>query len=1100
MSISQESSHRDHGIESSTAYTLNPEQAAAVHHSGGPAIVLAGPGTGKTSVLTHRVRWLIEDQNVAPESILAVTFTNKAAGELRNRLAELLGSITIAQRVVATTFHSLGLRLIRRFADFAGWTAEPRLIDEAQQRAIMRHIIHETGLGISHWFYDPNAALPEALAFIGHAQNAAVNPQQALDHAAHWKQQIESGQANHDEESLQAQHARCDKFERHAILYQQFQEHLRRNGLVTFDDLQTMPIELLRASPPARAIVRSDYRHILVDEFQDANIAQIELLKQLASTQHDVMVVGDDDQSIYGFRGATQSAFHRFAQHWTKCAQITLTRNYRSTPVILAAADVIISGCEDRFASEKVTVAAGSNQSLTNPIITARYDGNDGAATAIGRCIQHHMGDGCAYSDFAVLTRTRNDADRIAAGLSLLGVPVDLPERNQTFQAPVVLDVLSWLRLLADPYDDVHLTRLLTRPPYSLELTHISQWHRRHAHQLQRELQQNESLESPPAPITFLDRLVADDAHEAIRRFHAVHSALAPIALTSPVDDLVRSIVQHARLITSDVPLDDDHEASLYQIAQFLSFISQRMGDLDPPRQVRQFLTWYDDLTNRDGSVPGSPDSHMEGGVEFASSDAVRILTAHSAKGLEFETVFIPRLNSPHGYPLSDKDANAEPLLPDGLGVEEKPNHDDEERRLFFVALTRARKNLVLLSQATDSARRNLKPCTYWNEIVEAQRDDVSCVSIEDAIQLDTHCDDHDESAVRTAELADEDGPVVHRRLIQTRHEIAALLDQLRDPCTPVDRLASLSDQLRSCAQRLPLLSNVSTERIDEYLAALPSEDRAAIEPLAQQIAKGATTRRDLPAPPRPPLTLSFSYINDYLRCPRCFWLKHVIRVPERSTKGLQFGSIFHRSVEFFYKALLQHSQTPDLIAPPTLEDLHRFGKDAYENMRDPEEPWIKDTQQRIFNMLTHFHTHMHEDSANPVEIESLIVFQYECDGHTHEFSAKLDRIDADETGHHVIDYKTGNPTKSRLEPATSDLQLGIYYLALQHHLRDPEPAGSAQYWLTQTGEKGVLPFEKIKIANVRKKIDKAIHGIVDGVWDPASNCDRCAFYGFDPI
>ncbi len=1067
------------------ATPLNEAQREAVH-ARGPLIVLAGPGTGKTHVITHRIWRLIHEDGAQPQSILALTFTNKAAEEMRTRLGVLLDSPVVAERIVASTFHSFGLRLVRQFGDRVGLRAEPDHIDEAQQKALMRRIVDETGIGREQWFYDPYSIVPTALRFVSESRNYAISPAMALDYAQRWFARVADNERQFEGEELIAEKERAARFSSLARLYDAYEQLCRQRGVVTFDDLQTLPLQILRENENLRAIVRSDFRHIIVDEFQDVNPAQVELLKCLAGPEHDLCVVGDDDQAIYAFRGAMQSSFHRFQEHWSTSRTIELTQNYRSSPVILAGADVIIRGCSDRFAQDKTTVAAGVNREVTAPIEMVSYRGTCGAGPVIGRMIQKAIEGGASYRDFAVLVRSNTDLDRIAASLQVLDIPVETPERGTAFEHPAVADVLSWMRLLADEHEDTALTRLLLRPPYNVALPTVSAWHAAHR---RRAAEADKAGDEQTASMPFVHHLIESRPSETIERFARHYTHLAEVALTQPADVLTRAIIHSTGLLTVD-PVDSiEHRARVEQLGRWLAFVTERLSHIDPPRRVGPFIHYLDDLTNGSlESIPASVESRMNSGVELSDRDAVRLLTAHGSKGLEFETVFIPRVNPQHGYPTMDRGSRDELLLPDDLTRGVTSTHDDDERRVFFVAMTRARRRLVLLAQTMQDSGRKLSPSAYWREIEAAGSEQLPLEPL-DAVTSD--------EAIDAAGLAMDDAmtepgrSVRDRKRLQLRHEIFALLHELSDPAAPVDRLATARQELQGAAMQLPILAAESPARLKAILDAAERADRDRLSELAK------TIERDEPlipliAGPSAPLELNFSEIDQYLRCPRCYWLRSVVGVPEARKAAANFGSIIHRSLEFFYKQIKEAENAPDERPLPTLDDLLRIGLDAYDQMRPPEEIASRDTAQRVELALRQYHEQMHSPRLHVLETELRIRFPHEHGGHRHFITARIDRLDQDDAGVHVIDYKTGYPTKTKLEPKRDDLQLGLYIMATQHYFEDEQVGGTAEYWLTRTGERGVLPFEDARLDKVAATVNEAIEGILNGRWEKNPDCTKC--------
>jgi len=342
---------------------------------------------------------------------------------------------------------------------------------------------------------------------------------------------------------------------------------------------------------------------------------------------------------------------------------------------------------------------------------------------------------------------------------------------------------------------------------------------------------------------------------------------------------------------------------------------------------------------------------------------------------------------------------------------------------------------------------------------------------------------------------SEESGGLVHgyreRELFNTRHAVYGILHALHHGDLSARRIMELQNELSLISLRLPVLAADTPEQLESVLAAIPDGQRDTMRKYSQEIVTRNPWYQTI-SPPKSPLVLSYSQIEQYIRCPRCYWLRNIVGLREQSTIGTNFGSIIHRTLEMYYKRLQQSVEFPDQITIPTLDDLQALGHTVYEELRGPDENWSHKMEQDIQRTLSRYYERLHTTRVNPVFVEQSVTFDYPLDDVTHRIKARMDRVDFDGEGYHVIDYKTGKPTKTRLEPKTTDLQLGVYLLALRAFLEDDEPVGSAQYWLTRTGERGVIDFADIKLNGVRKKIDKAITGILAGDWDVSKTCKNC--------
>ncbi|MFG0330262.1 MAG: ATP-dependent helicase [Phycisphaerales bacterium] len=1068
---------------------LNDEQRRAVTSTSGPLIVLAGPGTGKTTVITRRVAHLILEHGAEPESVLALTFTNKAAEEMRRRLGELLGGAGRADRVRAMTFHSFGLFLIRRFADMIGWPAEPTIIDSSRMRSLMRRLIDETGVGANRYLYDPYAIAPEALRFIAEASDHAISPARALEHADAWQRDYERRAATLEDEARVAEKAELDLFREYAELHRAFDEACLERRWATFSDLQSRPLRMLELDPRIRAIVRTEIRHIVIDEFQDVNRAQIELLKQVAPTDGDVCVVGDDDQSIYAFRGSHQAAFKHFAQHWS-AATIELTKNYRSSSVVLDAANRIIQKVDDRFSADKRTIAAGDAKDDCVPVEGITYEGTDGAGPVIGRVILDSVGAGDrSWRDFAVLVRSGTDLARIQSSLQAMEIPVEAPERDDPFEHDEVQDVMSWLRILDDPCDTPRLTRILARPPYDLPIHTLSSWYREcaQASAAARDAGHDAEADRPP-----LERLVEWRRTPAVERFATDYEALSTVALTEPIDHLVRAVIRRSGLVTLD-PIDDEaHQVRVQRLGALLTFVTERIDGLDEPRGLREFLRYFDDLDEADRTIGRTAESRLDSGVDSQGRDAVRILTAHGSKGLEFDTVFLPRINKNHGYPnlRSDRDRD---YLPEALRDGEASSKENEERRVFFVAMTRAKRRLVLLSQSRVrvGAGNRCHPSVFWDETLVEHGGAYETV-VRSASEVAAGSEAPPSACAITAAPRQ---TVRQRELSLVRREIFAALHALRRPDLDPAEFEAQTETVRRLAMRVPLLAAEDESQLDRLIDAAREPDRPALREFADRLQMDEPFHPGI-EPPRPPLRLTYSDIATYLRCPRCYWLARVARIPEPGTPASTFGSIIHRSLEFFYKAVRDHAAGITSGPAPGVDDLVRIGRDAYEQMRPASLAQTTRFWSRIEAALRQYHERLHDESANPVEVELDVSFDYRRRDHAHRIVVRIDRVDFDGR-YRLVDYKTGRPKKELLEPKSGDLQMGVYALALRHWLEEEVVDGVAEYWLIATGERGTVDLAKLKLDKVEEKIGEVIDGILAGDWTVGRQCSgRCESLG----
>ncbi len=1079
------------GVDLDFMERLSEEQKKAVEHEGGPLAVLAGPGAGKTRVIVNRVARLalpVERGGVgaAPASIVALAFTNKSAEEMRERLSELLGA-TLAGNITVSTCHSFGRGVLRRFADVIGLPARVRVMDSAAQRRFLRRLTLEHDLFRSRQGEGVETLVGEAIAFIKECQNAAVEPAVALAYFERETEKLDAGEIEGDETELDALCATLPISRDMARLFQLYDAARLPEGRLTLDDFIALPVRILRRSEPAAAILRNEARHIVVDEFQDWNPAQIELLRLLAPetpgrTPPDVCVVGDDDQSIYAFRGADDRAFARFEKHWPSVEVVRLATNYRSAPEIVNAAGTVIARAEERFDPDKEIKAHD------------RWDG-DGTAGIEGVIVENdrHLGaaigamikvdraeNNRAWSEYAVLARTGGTQQDIAADLEDLGIPVAVKRKATPLDDPAVLDLLSWMRLLAGEHPGAQAQRLLARPMCGATYDEVSRW--------RREWRRTRGLAARAdsgGAESFLEWLDAECAEALpVQRLLRTRDALREKVEGVSASDAALGIILGAGLIEAGAPDARERAARIARLGAVRGFISECGPDLDQPGGVREFLEYYDDLSDREKAFARASESLIdEETPEELGTDAVAVLTAHASKGLEFDTVFVARCRPRLGFPQSEK--RDEVMLPIELTGRNPGSLDDEERRLFYVACTRAKRRLVLLAKKKKSKDSSKD---YFLQIGE---DLGPAFAVSDAerwleraeVALPEMIDDGES---RTARL--------DRAAVEVRREGVLALRDAEVAALDDAQLDVLRARLTDAAERLAMIAHLrETGKTHTSLSALDPVRASAIETLA------ATRRTPGFAPMEAPLMLSYSMINDYLRCPACFYVKRVLKFESPTSSALTLGKAVHGALERFYVEV--RDAEADGGTPPGKERLLSLGAEILRREWPDATPVDPGSFEKVNAQLDLFWEKLHDPDAELLLLEGegrggaqVAPFPYEHRG-THTMIAKLDRVDRlPDGGFRIIDYKTGAARKSLLEPKKHDhLQLSIYAMALQHHLELEEPpSGTAEYWVVATGQRGVIGIDELKLAKAKKTIDEAIDGMLDGRYDrkPGWTCD----------
>jgi DNA helicase-2/ATP-dependent DNA helicase PcrA len=642
---------------------LNPAQREAVLHRDGPLLVLAGAGSGKTRVLTMRIARLIEVHSVNPSSILAVTFTNKAAGEMRDRIERLLGRATTGMWI--GTFHAIGARMLRSGAHLVERTPSYTIYDQDDSLAVVKRLMERHGVS-------PKQYAPRAVqSAISDAKNALVPPSEY--------------------ESLA-----MDPFSRTvAPIYRDLGEQLRTANAVDFDDLLVLPVRLLREYPKQLAAYRDRFRYVLVDEYQDTNRAQYEFVRLLAGDVGNVCVVGDDDQSIYGWRGADIRNILDFKKDFPSASIVRLEENYRSAPQILDVANVVIAANTGRMGKTLRATRGGGE-----PVTSLRaLDERDEAEWIVEELTTRRAAKNLDLRDFAVLYRTNAQSRALEESLRRQAIPYRLVGSVRFYDRREIRDLMSYLKLIANPADDEAFRRAVAVPKRGFGETTL---------EVLSEAARTErmSLFGAAARPDLLQGM-RTAPRTALSQFVALIARLRAQAEEAAVDELLKQIVEDIRYgdyLKAEGPESAERLENVKElITGAAELVADELGEvgLRPLDHFLQRVTLVADVDALD-----------------ADADAITLMTLHNAKGLEFPVVFISGLE--------------DGLFPLARAYDE-PAQLEEERRLFYVGITRAERKLYLTY--AEERRRNgelmlSKPSSFLEAIPEAMLDKRSTIKV----------------------------------------------------------------------------------------------------------------------------------------------------------------------------------------------------------------------------------------------------------------------------------------------------------------------------------------------------------------------------------
>ena len=628
-------------------HTLNPMQQEAVLHTEGPLLVLAGAGSGKTRALTHRVAYLIEEKNVAPWNILAITFTNKAAGEMRERVNGLVEYG--ADSVWVSTFHSLCVRILRRFIENLGYDTSFSIYDTDDQKTLMKQIFKS--MEINNKQYKERGVL----SVISSAKNELITPEEF------------------------ALNARADgdfRGQKIAEIYKEYQMQLKKNNALDFDDLLVKTVELFDAKPEVLDYYQEKFKYIMVDEYQDTNTAQFKLVSQLAKKYGNICVVGDDDQSIYRFRGANIRNILNFEQAFPGARVIKLEQNYRSTKMILDAANGVIrnnTGRKDKTLWTENEVGS----KVRVKIFDTAFDEADGI-------VKDMVKKGGAWKDYAVLYRTNAQSRLIEEKCIAYNVPYRLVGGVNFYQRKEIKDILAYLKTIANGRDDLAVQRIINVPKRGIGATTVGKV----------------NLFAAVNGMNFYDVLLRigavpgigkaavkiDKFTDEIGRFRQMLREGSSIE--EVIEDIVNSTGYRDELLEEG---EVEAETRLENIAELVNKAVSYWQDADEP-SLDGFL--------EEVALVADIDSMDE------SEDRVILMTLHAAKGLEFPYVYLTGME--------------EGLFPSVMAMSEDAEAIEEERRLCYVGITRAERELMCTAarqRMIKGETRYEKPSRFLDEI-----------------------------------------------------------------------------------------------------------------------------------------------------------------------------------------------------------------------------------------------------------------------------------------------------------------------------------------------------------------------------------------------
>lgn len=626
---------------------LNERQKEAVLATEGPVLVLAGAGSGKTTVLVNRIAYMISQKHIRPWNILAITFTNKAAREMKDRIERLLGDT--AKDMWIGTFHSVCVRILRSCIDLLGYSRDFVIYDTADTKTVMKECLRELDID------EKSFPVRNVLSIISNAKNDLMD-------AATFENVYKSDY----------------RMSIIAKIYYRYQTKLRKNNAVDFDDIILNTVKILSENPDVLSKYQDKFQYILVDEYQDTNNSQYLLINLLAQANRNLCVVGDDDQSIYKFRGANIGNILNFEDDYSDVQKITLDQNYRSTQNILDAANSVISNNKGRMGKSLWTSNGDGNKVFvytgTNEYDEARY---------IARQIKKHFDEQGSFSDCAILYRTNAQSRVIEEMLMRESVPYKVLSGLRFYDRKEIKDIIAYLRVVYNPNDDVSLARIINEPKRKIGNATL-------------EKARNIAREKETSLYDVISH--ADDYPEfktAIKKllgFSEIIQSLIKLKDTVTIEDLTGRILNDTGYMPALVMEDTtESKTRIENLGEFISVITEFEKNEETGNTLGEFL--------ENISLVSDIDGYDE------NEDSAVLMTIHSAKGLEFPIVFLSGLE--------------EGLFP-GMRSMESDDDIEEERRLCYVAITRAKEQLYITKTISRTIHGKTMPTTasrFFKEI-----------------------------------------------------------------------------------------------------------------------------------------------------------------------------------------------------------------------------------------------------------------------------------------------------------------------------------------------------------------------------------------------
>ena len=923
----------------------NPQQAEAIK-GGGIQLVLAGPGSGKTRVITEKILHMTENEGIKPEEILALTFSEKAAAEMAERLEEK----TDISRLTIATFHSFCLEVLEDNILDTGISFGSGLISRTSQLVWGMKNIDRFGFESIEVGNNAPAIIESIIDGISRFRDELITADELGDYLEKKKSEEISG----DEEIYLAKLSDLLK------VYWEYEKYKRAEGLLDFDDMIHETVRLLENKPEIRRKYQDRFRYILVDEFQDTNYAQLELIKLLAKDH--LCIVGDDDQSIYRFRGAYDGNVDEFAGHYDDHVRVVLEENYRNPGTILRVARLLIE-CAKGSCTKNLRPKSGEG----GPVIVAECGNENVEAGWVADEIESLVEEGFLPGDIAILCRKRSDGEKYHEILANRNIPCDFTGDAAFFTIPAIRDAVSYLKAVSKPYESgIALNRLMRQAGVSeqgIREVNIA------AGKIRREEENGDGVFLAMKECRSGDDQDSIVTGEIAGNVEAISSERHEKTLPALVHEVIlRTGRQYSEEGESIAALN-----SLYGIVLEFSRIN-------PAGEIEDLLDHLSLLRDISGDFE----------VSDEAGTGVKIMTVHQSKGKEFQVVFVTDL-AERKFPLNyrSKPFYVPADLSKGIkaGEDETELYKQEERRLFYVAMTRAKERLYLTRAIRyGNNKRDSKPSVFLSEIDYLNNPDISVIEI-----------DGGETEAETGITVRDDPFSDENRLL--KEAISAITDR---------RYRSAVSRIMALEYLQNITKGQSFDR--EAFLDIPFEEPESIPREKEPLIKS-----------RDAIRLSASSLKTYEDCPLKFKFQKVLMIPGEPKTYFSLGTTAHSIIELLSKMKMEGIEPDMETAMEILEKL--WSPEVYSSKKQEEED-----RERI---VAHLKNYLEWENSNP-NTPTDIEMRFETTVHETPFIGYIDRLEKTPSGGHcVVDFKTSRSQISK-NAAAKDIQLNLYALAVR--------------------------------------------------------------------